>query len=58
MSCQNTLENGNPCGDEGELCESCQDEAAKEWSWLFRVPKYAVMPEDAEYYEILKDAGR
>lgn len=52
------LDDGRPCGDEGELCAGCQERAAAEWSWLRFVSKYAVMPPDQEYYEELRDAGR
>ena len=52
------LDDGRPCGDEGELCAACSERAAAEWSWLRDVPKYAVMPVDDEYREQLRDAGR
>lgn len=53
-----SLEDGRPCGDEGELCEGCSERTAAEWSWLRHAPKYAVMPADEEYYAELRDAGR
>lgn len=52
------LEDGRPCGDEGELCDGCSERAAAEWSWLRHAPKYAVMPPDEEYYVELRDSGR
>lgn len=52
------LDDGRPCGDEGDLCGGCSERAAAEWSWLRGVPKYAVMPPDDEYREQLHDAGR
>jgi hypothetical protein len=57
MSCT-PLEDGRPCGDEGQLCESCLACKAAEWAWLAHVPKYAVMPPDEDYYQELRDAGR
>jgi hypothetical protein len=52
------MDDGRLCGDEGDLCEQCAAEAAKEWEWLRNVPKYAVMPSDDEYEQELRDAGR
>ncbi len=58
MNCSNRLDDGRPCGDEGELCETCLAEEMREWEWLRDVPKYAVMPLDSEGEEELRDAGR
>lgn len=48
------------CGDEG-LCESCQDAAAREHSYLRGLPRYAVMGDELarqEYEADMRDAGR
>lgn len=62
MSCRGPIDLDDPespeCGDEGRLCDSCQEEAAREHAWLRNVPAWVVKPRDDDYYQELRDAGR
>lgn len=61
MICPNNLENGQPCGDEGRLCDACQIEAEQAYTYLKYLPRHAVFG-DAQAQEErdreLRDAGR
>ena len=61
MTCTNMLDNGQLCGDEGELCESCLIEEWEEWAYLKGLPRYAVIDDEQSREELnqeLRDAGR
>lgn len=59
MSCRNRLDNDQPCGDEGQLCDSCFRAEMQSYSWLQHVSKYAAgAPIDEDYDRELIDAGR
>lgn len=60
-SCLKLLDNGQPCGDEGRMCDVCFDEAAAEHSYLRNVPRHAVFNDQAaidERNQELRDSGR
>lgn len=42
MICPNDLPNGQPCGDEGHLCDACQIEAEQAHTYLKYLPRHAV----------------
>lgn len=60
-ACLNLLDNGQPCGDEGRMCDPCFDAAAREHAYLRHVPRHTVF-NDAQAIEErnqeLRDAGR
>lgn len=35
MTCANELEDGRPCGDEGEVCEACSVAETEKWARYF-----------------------
>jgi len=59
MNCINIIDDhGNPCGDEGRMCDDCFQQQMKDYAWLRHVSKYAVMPIDEDFREEMRDAGR
>lgn len=61
MECTNLLENGQPCGDEGRLCEGCHDREMREHEYLRHQPRHMVINDEQsreEYAQELRDAGR
>lgn len=61
MNCQNLLENGQPCGDEGRACDECEASEAAFYSYLKGLPRYAVIDDPQSREELdqdLRDAGR
>lgn len=60
-SCQNLLDNDQPCGDEGRMCAPCFAEAVAEHAYLRGQPRHAVFNDQAaidERNQELRDAGR
>lgn len=59
MNCTNLLDNGNPCGDEGEICDSCFHDAVTGHSWLRNISWGALTGKLSEKdKQDLRDAGR
>lgn len=61
MLCPNTMDNGQPCGDEGRLCDACQIEAEQAHTYLKYVPRHMVFGDSQareEFNQELRDAGR
>lgn len=57
--CANRLDSGQPCGDEGRMCEKCEAEAMAEHSWMRGRSQgtcTGVMSEQDK--QDLRDAGR
>lgn len=62
FACENVIDDhGNPCGDEGRACESCQADAMADHAYLRGQPRHAVFNDQAaidERNQDLRDAGR
>lgn len=62
MICSNVIdEHGNPCGDEGRLCDACFEAEAQAHAYLRGTPRYTVMNDELARRELeqdLRDAGR
>jgi hypothetical protein len=61
MICGNILDNEQPCGDEGRLCDACLIEAEQAYTYLKYVPRHQVIDDERsreEFNQELRDAGR
>jgi hypothetical protein len=59
MICANTLDNGQPCGDEGHVCDVCFRTAMAEHAYLRHVPRVINDAQAQEEFEQeIRDAGR
>jgi len=60
--CQNVIDDyGNPCGDEGRVCEDCMEANMREHAYLRGMPRYLVIDDQQSRDELaqeLRDAGR
>ena len=60
-ACANLLDNDQRCGDEGRMCDSCFDEAAKDYEYLRGAPRHSVFNDALaieERNQDLRDSGR
>jgi hypothetical protein len=61
VSCANTLDNGQECGDEGQMCDDCFQAEMKAHAYLRGLPRYMVIDDEQSREELnqeLRDAGR
>lgn len=54
--CSNVIdeEHGTPCGDEGRLCDVCQDAHYQEYAWMARCRPQTRQQDEQD----IRDAGR
>jgi hypothetical protein len=61
MNCTNILDSGQPCGDEGHVCDKHAAEAMAEHAYLRHVPRHMVINDaqsSADFDQALIDSGR
>lgn len=59
VNCEGILDDGNPCGDEGRICDDCADKIAREYRWMRHVPLGAITGTLSDQDRLdLRDAGR